>query len=1175
VQSDPGLCGAVVNFDLPTFSDNCGVAGLVTTGWSPGDVFPVGTTIVVYTAYDAAYNDSSNCIFSVTVEDKEPPTLECVGSYEVALKADGTLDLLEGISQQATYLQTQLFTTFEDNCAVDLGFVGNNHPANLKFDCDDLGDNFVQFSARDVYGNTSYCTVKIIVSDPLSACNQPPVAVCQNITLSADANCEAFITAAQINNGSSDPDGDPLSFSLDNYGPFGLGSNTVELTVSDGLLVDKCTATVTVKDATPPVITCPENIVVSNDLGVCGAVVTFADATAIDNCGAGTVSITETFVYSGAIENWTVPAGVTSIVITAKGAEGGAPPIEGEYIVPGKGASMTGTFAVTPGTQYKILAGGHPTNWNNGGGGSFVTDMSNNPLIIAGGGGGGTVLGGGDGPTKDGQIGTSGAAAGNTTCAAPGGSTGNGGGASGCSSEYVGGGGGLLTNGSDGNFAGSGGKAYVNGGAGGQRLSFPQAGFGGGGWGSGGVAGGGGGGYSGGGAAYFYQLTGAVGGGGGSYNSGANQSNVGGANTGNGVVTITYMGIGAIEPVQTEGLASGSTFPIGTTTVTYEATDGAGNKDSCSFTITVLDNEPPTISCVGDQTKSTDVGECYYTVSGTEFDPTSYGDNCPGSTLSNDYNNGSSLAGATFPFGKTTVTWTVEDASGNKASCSMLVFVNKIQTVTSVKVTPNTQQYSDLVTFEATVTPYNCTGAGDISGKVVFKVGTQIMGEANIVDGVATLANVPLLEPTPFGTAPTGQMAPGNHTVTAEFMNTDSDYLVTDPTTNLMITQENASVDYTGQTLQATPSASSSMATVVLSANILDKNDSYRGDIRNATVTFVNRDTNTPISPAIPVSTLVIPGDMTLGTVSYNWNVDIGNFAAESFTVGIVVGNYYISDNSDDDTIITVYKPVGDFVTGGGTIVPQSSAGVYASTPGKRVNFGYNVGYTKKGNKLKGHLNIIFRRLEGDGIMHVYQAKSNAIQSLGVNVANASAKVATFITKCNLTDITDPLNVISLGGNLTLKVDMTDKGEPGTYDMIGFNLSDGGTLLYSSNWTGTKTTQIQLASGNVLIHGGYNVGTTREADPAVTSSPSVYGTEGFELLTWPNPSREDFNLRVNSQNRTDQIEIRVFDVNGRLVHQQKGSANKEYRLGANFEAGLYYISVTQGDKSDQVRMIKF
>jgi hypothetical protein len=42
---------------------------------------------------------------------------------------------------------------------------------------------------------------------------------------------------------------------------------------------------------------------------------------------------------------------------------------------------------------------------------------------------------------------------------------------------------------------------------------------------------------------------------------------------------------------QTAGLASGSAFPKGTTTNTFVVTDAAGNTATCSFTVTVIDNE--------------------------------------------------------------------------------------------------------------------------------------------------------------------------------------------------------------------------------------------------------------------------------------------------------------------------------------------------------------------------------------------------------------------------------------------------------------------------------------------------------------------------------------------------------------------------------------------------------
>ncbi|MEM9835629.1 MAG: Calx-beta domain-containing protein [Bacteroidota bacterium] len=89
-----------------------------------------------------------------------------------------------------------------------------------------------------------------------AACNQAPTAMCANFTVDADVNCGATIIPADIDDGSNDPDGDPITFSLDDAGPFGIGMHTVTLSVSDGTLTDFCTATVTVEDNTPPMLAC-------------------------------------------------------------------------------------------------------------------------------------------------------------------------------------------------------------------------------------------------------------------------------------------------------------------------------------------------------------------------------------------------------------------------------------------------------------------------------------------------------------------------------------------------------------------------------------------------------------------------------------------------------------------------------------------------------------------------------------------------------------------------------------------------------------------------------------------------------------------------------------------------------------------------------------------------------
>ncbi|HKQ07966.1 MAG TPA: HYR domain-containing protein [Blastocatellia bacterium] len=111
--------------------------------------------------------------------------------------------------------------------------------------------------------------------------------------------------------------------------------------------------------------------------------------------------------------------------------------------------------------------------------------------------------------------------------------------------------------------------------------------------------------------------------------------------------------------------ASGSFFPKGTTTVTCTT---AG--PSCSFTITVNDTQPPTITCPANQTAVT-AQTCPFTNAATvTFPSPTASDNCPSVTVAC-----TPPSGSTFALGTTTVTCTATDTSGNTATCSFTVTV--------------------------------------------------------------------------------------------------------------------------------------------------------------------------------------------------------------------------------------------------------------------------------------------------------------------------------------------------------------------------------------------------------------------------------------------------------------------------------------------------------------------
>jgi hypothetical protein len=219
----------------------------------------------------------------------------------------------------------------------------------------------------------------------------------------------------------------------------------------------------------------------------------------------------------------------------------------------------------------------------------------------------------------------------------------------------------------------------------------------------------------------------------------------------------------------------------------------------------------------------------------------------------------------------------------NNQTGSVAIIIGVATTTSTVTASPSSQQYTDKATLTATLSPASLAGV-PAATDVTFYVGTQFVGGPVALNaaGVGVLVNVALLEPLPFGTSPTGQMSPGVHTVKAVFGGKNPNFAITDPTSTLTITSEDARATYTGASFASTSGSNSSTAKVTLSATIQDitataeaAGDASFGDIRNARVSFINRDNNTVIASNLPVG-LVSAGDTKTGTVTYDWTVDIG-----------------------------------------------------------------------------------------------------------------------------------------------------------------------------------------------------------------------------------------------------------------------------------------------------------
>ncbi len=226
-------CQAVVSWIAPAAADNCELASL-TADVAPGTALGLGTRKITYTATDKAGN-VSKASFLVTVEDKTAPAV-VVKNATIYLDAQGKALLpLDSVRVSST-----------DNCGILAEVLSQQ-----EFTCFHVGSLPVTLTVTDNNGNVTEKTVTVTVAEKVK-----PVVNVQAVTLQLDANGQAALTAAQVDNGSYDNCKiASLALSQYNFSCEHVGVNPVTLTVTDvNGNVNTAQASVTVEDKIAPAV---------------------------------------------------------------------------------------------------------------------------------------------------------------------------------------------------------------------------------------------------------------------------------------------------------------------------------------------------------------------------------------------------------------------------------------------------------------------------------------------------------------------------------------------------------------------------------------------------------------------------------------------------------------------------------------------------------------------------------------------------------------------------------------------------------------------------------------------------------------------------------------------------------------------------------------------------------
>jgi hypothetical protein len=471
--------------------------------------------------------------------------------------------------------------------------------------------------------------------------------------------------------------------------------------------------------------------------------------------------------------------------------------------------------------------------------------------------------------------------------------------------------------------------------------------------------------------------------------------------------------------------ASGSSFNVGTNTVTCKTVDTHGNTNSCPFQVIVVDNQAPSISCPGNITSNVASGQCSAVVT---YATPSGSDNCGVKT-----NYCSPASGSSFNVGTNTVTCTTVDTHCNSNSCTFKVFVVDNQGPT-IGCPSNVVTTANAGSCVASNVPIGTATAWDNCGGALTPVGVRS-------DGLPLNAPYPVCTNTVITWTATDAAGHSNSC------------------TQTVNVKAGLSLSYTGDMFVSTAGSNVATAVVLLGAHITPDANPACVSLTQLQVVFQVSLQNGTSSTLITNLTAGVNGS---GDAAAFLTLSVGEYTIVASTVT----NNCWGSGSDNAVLTIDYGSNERHVTGGGFV------GQTLSENGK-ANFGFTVGFGNNGN-LKG--NSIYLLRGKDGFNYLVKSTSWTGGSLSFIADSATGKIyrARFNGKCVIQQINRQTGVVVSTGNCAFVVDIKDGDvfSPSQKDQYAISVF----LQNGSLWFGSSPTLKDLGAGgpgggNVVIHG--------------------------------------------------------------------------------------------------------
>ncbi len=267
---------------------------------------------------------------------------------------------------------------------------------------------------------------------------------------------------------------------------------------------------------------------------------------------------------------------------------------------------------------------------------------------------------------------------------------------------------------------------------------------------------------------------------------------------------------------------------------------------------------------------------------------------------------------------------------------------------------------------------------------------------------------------------------------------------------------------------------------------------------------------------------------------------------------------------TSDTTIVNKSNITATFITANSACANPPSGGIQINATGGITPYYYKFDSLTAD---KFQASKVFKPLKA-GIYRVTIKDSiQCVVTTGNITITAPAGITGTFTK------TDATCIGKADGTITV----TTSGGKAPYGYkvgLGGNYNDGNVITGLK--AGTYTIYVKDVNGCIGAVGPVTVGqvnVTCLSKTAIASATAEQNQNGLALVLTPNPTNQQFTLRVFTENK-QAVQLRVLDVNGKTLYTTKGFPEQAFKFGEAIVPGTYLVEVRQGETVKTVKAVK-